>query len=763
MDPATLRRALAKKTPYKTRKRSEFSGTSKAVGHPQRQQPIGSWTLEAIRAARDDQMRGKFKQPVRLAEATRTDDAVFVARLNRLAPHSAIASELRPASDSSRATTVAARAAKGVFLSRTTLEGAIGTLADHGIAILHIRKEYDPEGTRVDFHVDEWPLEFVEWNRTLERLETQTKAGLITPIVHGDGEWVVIKKFAVLPWTQTACLLPIALLWAGHAYGLADWAQATRSHGQAKMAAKLGEGVALEERGEDGAIALSPEAAATLQTLQDMVSGDAGAGVFPNNTEVDFLANGSTAWQVFNEFVQNREKGAARIYLGTDATMGSQGGAPGVDISVLFGVASTIVQTDLEAVMQAVNSGVYVPWTAVNEGDSRYAPTLVYLIPDPDSARKRDESAANETALATAVKAYRDAGVVVDQPLLDRLAKQFNVSPAPKVGDAPTPAQPGRGQLRALAGGKIDESKIRRAEDGRFGDKPGAGGSESDGPKGRDGAESGGGDGDGDEKNPEAKGSTRAEKAEARLADAKATHEEAVKVRDAEVARRQRGLDALDQRAKNRLAAADEADALADEAKAEIKRVDAEYRQVQKEMRDAGVDPAAESDDHPLIQKSAELSEQDERLREMHANLRAEAKANRRPDKRLAKARAALEAGDAKTFARVGSDAGHPSRDAVADWRARQGYRAKGNTGEPGEDHYDAVRERYLARDPMPRTDVGFEDDNMPDPRHAERKAARAARAVAVHEREVKRARGKVDADGDGRTGNAEERDDEKA
>ena len=46
---------------------------------PVRQRGIFSWDLETIRLARDQQLLGDFQVPVRLAEAMRTDDALFTA------------------------------------------------------------------------------------------------------------------------------------------------------------------------------------------------------------------------------------------------------------------------------------------------------------------------------------------------------------------------------------------------------------------------------------------------------------------------------------------------------------------------------------------------------------------------------------------------------------------------------------------------------------------------------------------------------------
>jgi hypothetical protein len=430
VSPGTVSRALAKgqkgRIVDRVRQGSEFKG-SKAVEPVRRDQPIGSWTLQTIREARDAQMRGDFKRPVRLAEALRTEACLFNAYHNRLAPHNAIATELKPV-PSVRGEAVAKRAAASVQAPRTVLEGILGTLANHGIAIGYLVHEVNDDGTRTDFRLEEWPLEHVKWNPTREVLETRTKGGgSMVDIVHGDSHWIVFRKFSILPWTQEACLLPAAMLWAGVAFGMSDWAQTMKSHGQAKIAAALPSLFAILEKNEAGAVALTPEAAGVLQTLQDMVSGEAGAGIFPDGTKLDFLSNGSNAWQVFKEFVENREKSAARIYNGTDATMGSQGGAPGVDIAVLFGVQTTKVQGDFKALEEGMNTGAYQPWTAINEGDSRLAPALHYMMPDPDAETTSVEAAARYDRLFAALEKYKAQGMAITQDVVNALCALFGI------------------------------------------------------------------------------------------------------------------------------------------------------------------------------------------------------------------------------------------------------------------------------------------------------------------------------------------------
>jgi hypothetical protein len=412
----------------RVRNADEFRRARAAVTAPRRELASDySWTLEDIAAVRAMQMRGDFQRPVRMAEAMRRDDALYVAYANRLAPQSAIATQL-VAAGGTRGEAVKRKADTGVIIPRSVLKGIHGTLANHGVAIGHIDQVVDEDGTRIDFHLTEWPLEFVKWNASTERLETRVRDGAgQVPITHGDGEWVIFRKFSDRPWLQEACIVPASLVWAAHGNGIKDWAGASVSHGLAKIMGELPAGMSLI--GEDGA--LTPEAQAFLDMMQDLVSGESGAGIRPAGAKTDVLANASTAWQVFAELIMSREKAAARIYLGTDGTLGSQGGAPGVDIAELFGVATTIVQGDFEAIEQGVNTGVLEPWCAVNEGDSRLAPKLRYLMPDPDAEKRSEHERAKRERLFATLREMREQQMAIDQPTVDALAHAYGVHPVP--------------------------------------------------------------------------------------------------------------------------------------------------------------------------------------------------------------------------------------------------------------------------------------------------------------------------------------------
>jgi len=423
--PTTVRRVLAERIQPRVRTEDEFKAP--AVTAPRRTSEIFSWVLETIRAARDAQIRGDFKLPVKLATMMRTDDALFVAYHNRIAPQSAIGVELRPASGV-RGEAIRRKALGSVHAPRSALEGICGTLANHGVAIGYNDHEPNDDGTLVDFRHREWPLEHVQWNTSTEQLETVVRdGGVREPIVHGNGRWTIYRKFEQEPWKQEACILPGALLWAMHAAGVRDWAGASFTHGQAKLIGTLAEGIALQN-----AAGLTAEAHAFLNSLQDLVSGESGAAVIPHGSTAEWQANGSNAWQVFSELIQNREKAAARIYLGTDAILGSVGGAPGVDIAQLFGVATTKIQGDFDALEQGLRVGVYEPWCAINFGDSRLSPTVHYMMPDVDEAKREEQHAKADKDLLDAIEKRKSLGIVVDQAEVDRLAKSYGV-PAPKL------------------------------------------------------------------------------------------------------------------------------------------------------------------------------------------------------------------------------------------------------------------------------------------------------------------------------------------
>lgn len=398
------------------------------------------WSLELIRKARDAQLHGKFAEAVRMATAFRTNDAMFTAYQARVATQSAIRLLWRPA-DTRPGRTAARRAELAIKTPQHARESILGTLANHGVAIGYVVQSTadGPDGPTTRMTLTEWPLEHVRYNASQCTLETSTLNNGTITITHGDGRWIVFRKFGVTPWTQDACVLPGALLWAAHGGAISDWSSASFSHGQPKVVGTLREGVPLGN-GTEGA--LSPEGQALLNVIAALVSGESGAGVLPAGADAKLLYNGSTAWQVFEKLGTNREKAAMRIYLGTDAALGSQGGAPGVDISALFDVASSRIQGDLEALERGFREGMIEPWARMHGVSDENLPCLTYAMPDADGERRSAQESAAFDRMGTMINVMKTAGFVVDQGTVDAIVQTLGITIPCKLSLLKPPANP---------------------------------------------------------------------------------------------------------------------------------------------------------------------------------------------------------------------------------------------------------------------------------------------------------------------------------
>jgi hypothetical protein len=423
------------KRAQKVRQAAEFpiASMKQAMTPPPEVGSVYSWSLEDIRAARDAQMRGQFARPAQLAAAMRTDDAISVARGNRLSPLRCIRVEIKP-SKGARGKPIADEAEAlygqdGIAISLETCASIEGCFVDHGIAFATNTWTPREDGSRVDCTVSYFPIEHVRWEPYKRCYVARVDSSVMTDgmsevdIVHGDGRWIIFSEFAHEPYKQHAAVLPAALVWACRAFAMRDWAKGSVSHGSAKVIGTMPEGVPLQG---DAPGTLSPQATAFVALVRDVATSDNAAGVKPFGSTLDLLTNDSPAWQIFEKLVENRERAAARIYQGTDGALGANGGAPGVDISVLFGVASTKVQGDSVVISRGLQSGSIDIWTAINFGDSALAPTRRYMLPDADG----DADRASLTVRTNAFYAHIELAAkrfVIDQAFVEKIAKLYDV------------------------------------------------------------------------------------------------------------------------------------------------------------------------------------------------------------------------------------------------------------------------------------------------------------------------------------------------
>jgi hypothetical protein len=436
----------------KIRNASEFAAGARAARARPNDPAVFAWTVSQIIAARDAQSRGDLRHASRLASAMLTDDAIFVAFNTRVEPQRSIAVAVKPANDKAKAVSIAAEAEAlygrdGIGFTMPTALNVVGDLVNHGVAFGHVDKQLRDDGERVDLYVSHWPAEHVRWDELKRAYFTYAEfdgsaAFAEIEVKHGDGEWIIFASRDTAPWKYGA-IRPAAAIWARHAYAGNDWARGSTAHGNAKVVGELPEGQPLQ----DGEGALTPEAAAFLELVRAVADGDSPCGIRPFGSKLDYLTNGSSAWQVWKELVGESAKAAARIYLGTDGILGAQGGAPGVDITELMGVAATLVIGDLETIERCFHTGVMEPWCAINFGDSSLAPRREYQIPRAEDEAAVEALAKREQAFFAAVESARRAGFEMSQEWVDALAERYHVtspplpqaaSKAPTIALAPT-------------------------------------------------------------------------------------------------------------------------------------------------------------------------------------------------------------------------------------------------------------------------------------------------------------------------------------
>jgi hypothetical protein len=443
--------------PVKTAESYDLERLRQRIDPPFQNSTAFSYTLPEIMTVRDLQMAGKFRAPSEMSATMNTDDAIFVARQARLAPVEAMAVAMEAANESSKAGRIAGHAAplfgpNGSALSKADEKAINRDLADHGYAVgCNAQWCIRPDNSGVDVVHRHWPIRDVEWDPSAERMVAlvrvdadppPTAAPASTaqlgryisrvPIVHGDGRWVVYQSQAHHSWQHDAAILPGALVWARHAFGAGDWAAVSRSHGSPKWVGTLPPKTPMQKLDENGKdLGLTAEAQAMLDLMADLAGLAMPYGVKPHESKAELVVNSSTAWQVFNELMTNAERAAARIWTGTDALLGAQGGAPGIDISALFGVASTIIQGDLGTITRAFHTGTIEPWAALNYGTSALSPNRAYQIPDPDLQRAREQAIANEQAYVAMLEARKTSGMDVDavNKWSVEMAKRLNVKP----------------------------------------------------------------------------------------------------------------------------------------------------------------------------------------------------------------------------------------------------------------------------------------------------------------------------------------------
>ena len=429
---ATTKRAQR----IRTRSQFDLANLAKIKEAPYR--PIGNiaWDIDAIKTARDAQLRGDFRFAARLADAMGTDPGLFTSRLNRLAPMRGLPVVLEPANQTARALRIAEEGEalfgrKGVALQRDHMVSLHRRYVDHGASVGFNVWTPRPDASRIDVELRVWPQEFLRWREAEHRWYALTLNGGEIPVEHGDGRWVVFQQEKLSPWTEGA-VVPGSMLWADRAFAVRDRSNASRAHGSPKLVGELPEGVSLQKDDGSGNSVLTDEAAAMIDLLQTLFVGELPFGLRPAGSKTELLVSQSQAWQIWSEIIKSNNADSDRIYLGQDGTTQNAGGNY-IKSERLFGVRNDLVESDIMVFAEAILTGTIEPWAAINFGDSKLAPARCWQMPDADEDARRTSIGEHQELFFRHIDSLLEQGFRVDQATVDQLAKTYGVT-APQIG-----------------------------------------------------------------------------------------------------------------------------------------------------------------------------------------------------------------------------------------------------------------------------------------------------------------------------------------
>lgn len=406
---------------------------------PRSSSALYAWDAAAIGEAKTQQLRGAFKLPADMLRNMLADDAIYSAWQVRVSPEAALGVAIEPAPGAVR---IAAEAdalfgAQGAGLAPATRQDVLSDMVAFGAGFARAETVPRADGSRVDVAVRHWPAEHCWFDSNRRTWMTRIDDGSEREVRDGADGWIVAAKSDHEPWVRHAAILPATLVWRAHAFAIRDWETASYSHANAKVAGSLPESWSYS----DSAGALTPQALGFLEILKAAASTDAMAAITPAGATIQYLSNPSTMHEIWRAIVENRERAAHRILCGTDASLGSPGGAPGVDILSLFGVSNTLGEGDLRALARGWQGAVDM-WCAINFGDSSLAPRYAYLIPNPDEQAQRDAYGTRLVQALGIVAQMRAAGLPPTQDDLDALAARLDVE-LPAIGSDGPPAPAG--------------------------------------------------------------------------------------------------------------------------------------------------------------------------------------------------------------------------------------------------------------------------------------------------------------------------------
>jgi len=412
------------------------------------------WDVTATRAAYNDLVIGLFDRPAQLVDSIVGDSRVQAAMASRtggilgrpvdfLLPRryrdSDLARECRDAFVDAWPT-MAAEPILGELQQWATMLG-------FGPAQIL----WDTGGEYAIPHMRPWHPRYTYYHWIFRCYVAITMDGQ-TPILPGDGHWVLHAPHGEYRGWMRGAVRAIAPWWLARNYALRDWARYSERHGLPMIRAKSPAA---------GDPVLQARWRASLATLGQETVLHLPQGVTPGtNYEVDLLEASDASWEGFQKLITQCDTEITLALLAQNLTTEVKEGSFAA-ARVHADVRQSLLESDARALAGTIYMQLARPFAAMNFGNADLAPRVIWNVQPYE-----DNLTAVQTLMqfAQAIFALRNAGKAPRD--LEKLAKDFGLDlgelldvapPAP--GGAP-PVKPDRDEEKRKA--KLEKEERRR-------------------------------------------------------------------------------------------------------------------------------------------------------------------------------------------------------------------------------------------------------------------------------------------------------------
>lgn len=380
-----------------------------------REFPIGfieSWTVETVKSALSQFLRGDFNRVSQMVDAMCADDKIFDSLDARILSVVGLEVDMVSADNSgSKGEKIAAEAAGWWYdavpewVTRDMLKWAI-MLRAAAAEMVWVAKGKGPAAKRWVPKVVTHHPQFLRFDETKQQFTLSTRDGLL-PITPGDGRWLLWTPAGPRGWSMGA-VRPLAVPWLIRTFVRSDWAKRAEFVGGGAIMAKV-------PKSEQKAEVIN----AFVQQLRRL--GKNSVVKIPEGFDVVFDALGELQSEGFAKLAEHAEKAITLALRHVSLTTSMDGNGSNAAAKTHRAMGQGYDQAECDGLATFEREQVLGPWAEFNHGDRDLAPW-----PLRDAAPPEDTKASADTmkAFVEALRGFVALGVPVDVPAL---AERFGV------------------------------------------------------------------------------------------------------------------------------------------------------------------------------------------------------------------------------------------------------------------------------------------------------------------------------------------------